>query len=96
MALDESSQEACLRRLQAMGISAQLMPGGRCVLARMRLQRRIFETATTPIVIDEVTFTTVGTDRAKCVHPRALFQLPILRIQGCRDAAQLVFGIVIH
>jgi two-component system chemotaxis response regulator CheY len=89
MALEESSQEASLRRLQAMGIRAQLMPGGRCVLGRMRLQRRIFETSTTPIVIDEVTFTTVGSDRAKCVHPRALFQLPILRIQDCRDATAI-------
>jgi two-component system chemotaxis response regulator CheY len=89
MALEETSQEACLRRLQAMGMRAQLMPGGRCVVARMRLQRRIFETATTPIVIDEVTFATVGTNRAKCVHPRSLFQLPILRIQNCRDATAI-------
>lgn len=72
-----------------MGISAQLMPGGDCVVARMRLQRRIFETATTPIIIEDVTFATVGPDGAKCMRPRALFQLPILHILDCRDATAL-------
>lgn len=78
-----------LRRLQDMGLRAQLMPGGRCVLARMRLQRQTFDTPTAPLVIDEVTFATVGTDRAKCLRPQALFQLPMLQIRDCRDATAI-------
>jgi CheY-like chemotaxis protein len=62
------------------------MPDGRSVVARMRLQRPIFRTSTTPFQIDEVTFASVGSDRAKCLRPRALFQLPIFRILDCRDA----------
>jgi two-component system chemotaxis response regulator CheY len=65
------------------------MPGGRCVLARMRLQRGLFETRSHPVRIDEVTFASVGSDRAKCLRPRALFQLPILRIRDCRDATAI-------
>jgi two-component system chemotaxis response regulator CheY len=72
-----------------MGIDAQLMAGGRCVIARMRLQRRIFETPTTPIQINEVTFSCLGGDRAKCLRPRPLFQLPIFRILDCRDATAI-------
>ena len=65
------------------------MPGRRCLTARMRLQRTIFETLTHPIRIDEVMFSTIGADRAKCLKPRALFQLPILRIRDCRDATAI-------
>ena len=68
-----------------MGIDARMMPGGRCVVARLRLQRPIFRSSTTPFQIDEVTFASVGSDRAKCLRPRALFQLPIFRILDCRD-----------
>jgi two-component system chemotaxis response regulator CheY len=69
-----------------MGIDARMMPGGRCVVARLRLQRPIFRSSTTPFQIDEVTFASVGSDRGKCLRPRALFQLPIFRILDCRDA----------
>jgi two-component system chemotaxis response regulator CheY len=72
-----------------MGIEAELLPGGRCVVARMRLQRGLFETRSHPVRIDEVTFASVGSDRAKCLRPRALFQLPILRIRDCRDATAI-------
>lgn len=72
-----------------MGIEAQLMQGGRCVLAQMRLQRQIFETRESTLQIDEVVFVSVGGDRAKCLQPRALFQLPILRILDCRDATAI-------
>lgn len=72
-----------------MGIEVTPMPGGRCLLARVRLQRRVFETGRQPIRADEVAFVTVGLDRAKCLEPRALFQLPILRIHDCRDATAI-------
>ena len=83
------TQETVRRRLAAMGIDVETMPGGRSVLARMRLQRSVFETSTNPIRVDEVVFSSVGVDRAKCLKPRALFQLPILRIADCRDATAL-------
>ena len=89
MSSDQETQETLARRLEAMGIEVSAMPGRRCVLARMRLQRSMFETINHPIRIDEVVFATVGPDQAKCLQPRALFQLPILRIRDCRDATAI-------
>lgn len=89
MSTSDATQETLQRRLEAMSIDVTWMPGGRCLIGRMRLQRRIFETTTYPIRIDEVVFATVGTDGAKCLKPRALFQLPILRIRDCRDATAI-------
>ena len=42
--------------------------------------------STHALQIDHITFSTVGRDRIKCLKPRALFQLPLLRIISCRDA----------
>lgn len=78
-----------MRRLERMGMHAEVVSGGRSVLARMRLQRNVFETSANRIRIDEVVFSTVGADRAKCLRPRALFQLPLLRIADCRDATAI-------
>ncbi len=89
MSAREATQETVTRRLTAMGIEVEPLPGGRCVIARMRLQRTRFDTTSQPIRIEEVTFASVGNDRAKCVRPRALFQLPILRIHDCRDATAI-------
>lgn len=75
-----------LERLEAMGIKARLMKGGRCVLASMRLGPQPFETLKGQVRIANVVFATVGPDRIKCLRPRALFQLPLLRIIDCRDA----------
>jgi two-component system chemotaxis response regulator CheY len=85
----EATQETLQDRLEAMGVDVAQMPGGRCLLARMRLQRSRFETTGDPLQIDEVVFATVGPNGAKCLKPRALFQLPILRIRECRDATAL-------
>lgn len=89
MSTSEVTQETVQRRLEAMGIEVTRMPGSRCLVGRMRLQRRIFETTSYPIRIDEVVFSTIGTGGVKCLKPRALFQLPILRIQDCRDATAI-------
>lgn len=89
MSVHEATQETVIRRLTGMGLDVEPMPGGRCVLARMRLQRNLFETTTHPIRIEEVTLASIGTDGAKCVAPRALFQLPIMRIRDCRDATAI-------
>jgi two-component system chemotaxis response regulator CheY len=89
MSTSETTQETVRRRLEAMGIDVTPMSGGRCLIGRMRLQRRIFETTTYPIRIEEVVFATVGADGAKCLKPRALFQLPILRIRDCQNATAI-------
>ncbi len=89
MSTSEAAQETVRRRLEGMGIDVAPMPGGRCLVGQMRLQRRIFETTTYPIRIDEVVFATIGASGAKCLKPRALFQLPILRIRDCRDATAI-------
>lgn len=85
----DATQEAVARRLTAMGVRVEVVPGGRSLLGHMRLQRTLFETTTHPVRISEVTFATVGRDRAKCLEPRPLFQLPILRIADCRDATAI-------
>ncbi len=81
--------EAVLQRLEAMGIRARLMKGGRCALASMRLGPQPFETAAGRVRIANVVFATVGPDRIKCLRPRALFQLPLVRILDCRDAVSI-------
>ena len=89
MSTSEATQDRIQRHLEAMGIEVTRMPGGRCLVARMRLQKSTFETTGDPIRIDEVTFATIGASGAKCLKPRTLFQLPILRIRDCRDATAI-------
>jgi two-component system chemotaxis response regulator CheY len=89
MSIREATQETVRRRLEAMGLDVEPMPGGRCLLVKIRLQRNSFDTTRNPIHIEEVVFASIGADRAKCLKPRALFQLPILRIRDCRDATAI-------
>lgn len=89
MSAREATQEMVARRLTDMGIEVEPLPGGRCLVARMRLQRTRFDTSRQSLRIEEVTFASIGGDRAKCLRPRALFQLPILRILDCRDATAI-------
>ena len=72
-----------------MGMQADLAQGGRCVVARMRLRHEPFETLSGMQNVPEVTFSTIGPDRIKCLAPRMLFQLPMLRIVDCRDATSI-------
>ncbi len=78
-----------LSRLNAMGIQAELVPGGRSVLARLRLQSKTFVGLDESIEIDHVLFATIGPDKIKCLQPRALFQLPQIRIADCRDVTTI-------
>lgn len=89
MSTSEATQDRLRRRLEAMGIEVTRMPAGRCLIGRMRLQKNTFETTGDPIRIDEVVFATIGANSAKCLKPRALFQLPILPIRDCRDATAI-------
>jgi CheY-like chemotaxis protein len=72
-----------LKRLAAMGMEAHLLPGGRCVRARMRLWPAPFPLLDGPGEFRELVFATVGATHIKCLEPRALFQLPMISIAGC-------------
>jgi CheY-like chemotaxis protein len=89
MIATESDQGIIVQRLNAMGIETRLMEGGRCALAQMRLQNPSFDTPSGSLRFDRVLFATVGHDRIKCLRPRALFQLPLLRTVNCRDAISI-------
>ena len=89
MTATESDQGIITQRLNAMGIETRLMEGSRCALAQMRLQNPSFDTPDSSLRIERVLFATVGRDRIKCLRPRALFQLPLLRIVNCRDAISI-------
>jgi len=85
----QADAELVLRQLIQMGIKARMMEGGRCVLASMRLQPAPFESPDGVLLIDQVMFVTVGRDRIKCLRPRALFQLPMLKTLDCRDSTSI-------
>lgn len=77
------------KRLTQMGIQAKLMKGERCVIASMPLGPEPFETLAGPRRLERVVFACVGRDQIKCLRPRMLFQLPLLRIGGCRDRSDI-------
>ena len=82
-------QEVLLRRLVAMGLEAHPMPGGRSLVAILPLSTAPFESLWGDQHFDTVRLATVGVDRAKCLTPRALFHLPLIRIVDCDDIASL-------
>lgn len=72
-----------------MGIHARMLDDQRCVLGSMRLRTVQLETLSGSIEFDQVVFSSVGRDRIKCLRPRPLFQLPIIRIGDCRDSTDI-------
>ncbi len=74
------------RRLEGMGVSAVLLPGGRSVRARMRLRPLPFPLLDGPRAFQELVFATAGPTQIKCLAPVALFQLPLIGIAGCTSA----------
>ena len=85
----ETGQSRTKRRLEAMGIRARMMPGSRCVVASMHCTGRPLDSLTGSLPIDEIVFSTAGVDRIKCMRPRALFALPLIRIADCTTASML-------
>jgi len=73
-------------RLQAMGMDAHLLPGGRCVRARMRLRPAPFPLLDGPSEFRQLVFATVGATQLKCLDPAPLFQLSLISIAGCTSA----------
>jgi two-component system chemotaxis response regulator CheY len=82
-------QSVLERRFRAMGLEAGLLPGGRAVVATLPLGPAPFETPDGPHVLRAVRFYTVGHDRIKCVAPRALFHLPLIRVVDCTRPAEI-------
>lgn len=82
-------QRVLERRFQAMGLETGMLPGGRAVVATLPLSQQPFDTPEGPRVLRAVRFYTVGHDRIKCVAPRALFHLPLIRILDCEKREDL-------
>lgn len=85
-----------MRRLEAMGIRVRMIPGGRCVLASMQTTGRPLETLNGSLAFSEIVFATVGKDHIKCLHPQALFVLPLIRMIDCKSATALEARIRAH
>jgi CheY-like chemotaxis protein len=77
-----------VKRLGAMGVDAQLVPGGRSVRGRMSLRSAPFPLFDGPAEFRELLFATAGT-QIKCLEPAPLFQLPLLPIAGCTSASMI-------
>ena len=66
-----------------------MLPGGRAVVATLPLSQQPFDTPEGSRVLRAVRFYTVGHDRIKCLAPRALFHLPLVRILDCEKREDL-------
>lgn len=86
---EETEQARILRRLEAMGVRARLVPGGRCILASMQATTRSLETLNGTLLLNEIVFATVGRNHIKCLRPQALFVLPLIRILDCNNITTL-------
>lgn len=86
---EETDQGRIKHRLEAMGIRARLVTGGRCVLASMISTGRALESLNGSLPITEIVFATAGNDRIKCLRPRALFGMPLIRVSDCTTAIAL-------
>lgn len=82
-------QRVLERRFRAMGLETGMLPGGRAVVATLPLSQEPFDTPEGSRVLRAVRFYTVGHDRIKCVAPRALFHLPLVRILDCEKREDL-------
>ena len=86
---DLRRQQVLQRRFEAMGLEVGLLPGGRSLLVTLPVGAEPFPTPQGARVVRAVRFFTVGHDRIKCVAPRALFHVPLVRIVDCETPADL-------
>ena len=86
---DLRRQQALRRRFETMGLEVGLLPGGRALLVTLPVGPEPFPSPQGPRVVRAVRFFTVGHDRIKCVAPRALFHVPLVRIVDCETQAEL-------
>ena len=81
--------QALRRRFEALGLEVGMLPGGRSILVTLPVGAEPFATPQGPRIVRAVRFYTVGYDRIKCVAPRALFHLPLVRIVDCETTTDL-------
>jgi len=86
---DLRRQQGLRRRFETMGLDVGLLPGGRSLLVTLPVGPEPFASPQGPRVVRAVRFFTVGHDRIKCVAPRALFHVPLVRIVDCETPADL-------
>lgn len=82
-------QQRQYARFERMGLSCRAMPGGQTLLVSLPTAAAPFESPTGPLSIERILFATVGADQIKCLRPRPLFNLPLLDIRRCADAAAI-------
>ncbi len=70
-----------------MGIEVEPQPGGRVLVGRLPLGGDPLLGPEGPFGVTAVQFATVGPHTIKCLRPSALFQLPLVSIAGCQEAA---------
>jgi hypothetical protein len=82
--------EILLRRWESLGLEVKPVPGGRAWLLSLPLRPDAFEMPNGTLRrFASATLVAVGDDRVKCLRPRALFHLPMLRIADCATAAEI-------
>lgn len=86
---DRRALKLLVKRLEGLGLEVELLPGGRCARARMRLRRTPFALLDGPVSFSHLAFSTVGATHAKCLEPAPLFQLPLIPIAGCTSAEEI-------
>lgn len=82
-------QQRQYARFERMGLSCRAMPGGQTLLVSLPTGAAPFESPAGPLSIERILFATVGADQIKCLRPRPMFNLPLLDIRRCADAAAI-------
>ncbi|MFO0689211.1 MAG: response regulator [Myxococcota bacterium] len=82
-------QQRQYARFERMGLACRAMPGGQTLLVSLPVTAAPFESPAGPLSIERILFATVGADQIKCLRPRPLFNLPLLDVRRCADAAAI-------
>ncbi|MEZ4333415.1 MAG: response regulator [Myxococcota bacterium] len=82
-------QQRQFARFERMGLACRVMPDGRSILVSLPIASTPFESLTGSLAFERILFTTVAGDQIKCLRPRPLFNLPLLDIRRCADAAAI-------
>lgn len=72
-----------------MGLEMRAVPGTRTAVVTLPFGAEPLLGPDGPLTLRAVRFATVGTDRIKCLEPGFLFQLPLVAVGSCGDAASL-------
>lgn len=82
-------QQRQLARFERMGLNCRIMPDGRAILVSLPIASGPFESLASSLALERILFATVGSDQIKCLRPRPVFNLPLLDIRRCADAAAI-------